>query len=55
MPSRIDISVAAIAISSVAGIRSTISFSAEVPCTKEVPRSPVSAPLMKWKYWIYSG
>ena len=55
IPSSTAISIATMASSSVAGMRSRISESAGVACTNERPRSPASAPRMKVAYCSCSG
>ena len=55
MPRTTAISIAAIASSIVAGMRSRMRPSADVACTNERPRSPVSAPFRNTRYCSHSG
>ena len=55
MPSTTAISIAEIASSIVAGMRSRMSPSADVAWTNDLPRSPWNAPLRNVKYCAYSG
>ena len=55
IPSVIAISIAANASSSVAGMRSRIRLSAEVLCTKDLPRSPCRAPQRNVAYCAHIG
>ena len=55
MPRMIAISIAAIASSIVAGMRSRIRPSAGVLCTNDRPRSPCTAPFRNVRYCAHSG
>ena len=55
MPSTTAMSIAAMASSSVAGIRSRINRSAGVLWTKELPRSPRNAPARNARYCVHIG
>ena len=55
MPSTIANSIATLASSSVAGMRSKMRPSADVLCTNECPRSPCSASRRNTTYCIHNG
>ena len=55
MPSRIDISIAQSASSTVAGMRSKMSCTAGMLCENERPRSPLNALVRKSQYCTHIG